>query len=376
MILTPLWYDPCRDRLCDLETVIDQLEAETKAYRQDHAGYVALGISQWKRPHFQRFFGQERRLTFIDRPDLAVRTANAARQPVLVWGMRDTQALKGAQILRVEDGFVRSRGLGADLVPPLSLITDGLGIYYDSDRPSLFGVLMRLNLSNDARARSLRLIDRLRATGLSKYNPDALPLPPLPPGHRILVPGQVEDDASIRLGAGDIRTNLGLLRATRAANPDAVILYKPHPDVVAGLRPGAVDAGGLADLVIPDADPVALIAAVDEVWTMTSTLGFEALIRGRPVTCTGMPFYAGWGLTRDLAPLPPFRQAQPPCDLAKLVHTALIAYSRYHDPVTNLPCPPEVIVDRLVSGVALPMGNRMLSKLQGRLASQSWLWRR
>lgn len=58
---------------------------------------------------------------------------------------------------------------------------------------------------------------------------------------------------------------------------------------------------------------------------MTSTLGFEALLRGKPVTCLGMPFYAGWGLTRDLAPAPP-----PPAREATLAaafaHAALIAY--------------------------------------------------
>ena len=54
------------------------------------------------------------------------------------------------------------------------------------------------------------------------------------------VPGQVEDDASIRLGAGAVRTNLALLRAAREANPDAFIVWKPHPDVEAGLCDGAI----------------------------------------------------------------------------------------------------------------------------------------
>ena len=54
---------------------------------------------------------------------------------------------------------------------------------------------------------------------------------------RILVPGQVEDDASIRLGTRDICTNLALLRSTREQNPDAIVIYKPHPDVEAGCGP-------------------------------------------------------------------------------------------------------------------------------------------
>ena len=52
----------------------------------------------------------------------------------------------------------------------------------------------------------------------------------------ILVPGQVPSDASIRLGCQDIRTNSQLLKIVRRNNPDSYIVYKPHPDVVAGLR--------------------------------------------------------------------------------------------------------------------------------------------
>jgi capsular polysaccharide export protein len=184
-----------------------------------------------------------------------------------------------------------------------------------------------------------------------------------------------------------VRSNLALLQAARAANPGAVIVYKPHPDVEAGLRPGVVadeDLARLADVVAHAADPVALIAACDEVWTMTSLLGFEALMRGKPVTCLGTPFYAGWGLTRDLGPVParrlrkPDGSLQPRPSLDHLVHAALIAYPRYHDPVTGRPCPPEVAVDRLASG-QIPrrgLGNRLLAKAQGRLATHAWLWRR
>jgi capsular polysaccharide export protein len=384
MILAPLWYDACRDRLCTLEDAVDQLEAEARAYRQDHAGFVATGIKLWKRKTFQNFFGAEHALRFDDNPKRAAEAAAARNQPLMVWAGRATPGLAAQpRLLRVEDGFLRSRGLGARLVPPLSLVVDDLGIYYDPTGPSRFEMLMKEALPDWARARAERLAERLKTAGLSKYNLAATPLPDLPAGHRILVPGQVEDDASIRLGAADIARNLDLLRATRIANPDAVILYKPHPDVVAGLRPGAVPAAelaGLADLVLPDADPIQLIDAVDAVWTITSTLGFEALIRGGAVTCLGVPFYAGWGLTRDLAPIPKRRLPHPDGlirpDLVHLVHAALIAYPRYHDPVTNRPCPPEVIVERLESGSALPRGNRLVAKLQGALASRAWIWRR
>ena len=132
------------------------------------------------------------------------------------------------------------------------------------------------------------------------------------------MPGQVEDDASIRSGTDVVRSNADLVRAVRAAHPTAVILYKPHPDVEAGLRSGGDTAAGLADHVLSQADPIALLDQVDEVWTMTSLLGFEALLRGVPVVTLGVPFYAGWGLTSDRGDVPPRRRAEP--TIEGLVH--------------------------------------------------------
>lgn len=378
MILAPTWYDPCRDRLCELEDVIAQLHAQSRAWREDFTGWEAAGMRLWKRGAVQKFYGGWAPVGFSETVERARARAAKRGARVMVWASKDEGRDEG--LVRVEDGFLRSRGLGAELVPPLSLAADDLGIYYDPTRESR---LERLITASDALpaaevARAERLIARLTRSKLSKYNIGGN-LPPLPEGHRILVPGQVEDDASIRLGCtGTAQTNLDLLRATRAANPGAVILYKPHPDVEAGLRKGAVPpdtALELADAVLDHADPATLLDAVDEVWTLTSLIGFEALLRGRKVTCLGTPFYAGWGLTTDLAPTPARRQARP--GLTGLAHATLIGYPRYRDPVSGLPCPVEVIVERLETG-ALPRpgpGNRALSKLQGLMASRAHLWR-
>src|SRR5205814_728807 len=85
---------------------------------------------------------------------------------------------------------------------------------------------------------------RTAQRGVTKYNLAGDPQIDLPAGRRsILVPGQVEDDLSVRYGGGAIRTNLALLSEVRRDNPDAFILYKPHPDVLAGHRKGAVPDG-------------------------------------------------------------------------------------------------------------------------------------
>lgn len=377
LIQYPTWYDPYRDRLCEVEDVVDTLEAQARAWREDRHGHVALGMRLWKRGPLQRTFGRWRPIRFERDPDRACHRAMAEGRALLIWAGAERPGLSAPRVLRVEDGFLRSRGLGAALIPPLSLVTDDLGIYYDPSRPSRLERLIAdsADLLDPDLRRAERLAATLVAGGLTKYNVGRPDLPSLPGGHRILVPGQVEDDASIRLGAGGVRTNAGLLAAVRSANPGATILYKPHPDVEAGLRPGAIAADD-ADAVLRGVDPATLLPLVDGVWTMTSAIGFEALLRGIPVTCLGTPFYAGWGLTTDLGPVPGRRRVEVP--LAGLIHAALIAYPRYTDPVTGLPCPPEIVADRLSSG-AIPRpgrGNRALAKLQGAFAGHAHLWRR
>ncbi len=370
MILYPTWYDPYRDRLGSFETAVTSLAAQARAWREDHAGWDAWGMRLWKRRPLQQFFGQPTPIRFRKGPP----EAPAPPRRAMVWASKADTAPRDA--FQVEDGFLRSRGLGAELVPPLSLVCDNLGIYYDPEGPSRLEkwIEKRAVLRSDQHVRARALIETLTGAGLSKYNLGGA-ASELPPGRRILVPGQVEDDASILTGTSGVRTNAALLAAARAANPDAVILYKPHPDVEAGLRKGATDAGH-ADLVLHNADPMALLGQVDAVWTMTSLLGFEALLRRVPVVTLGAPFYAGWGLTEDHGDVPPRRRAR--VTLEGLVHAALIDYPRYRDPVSGLSCPVEVVAERLATG-HMPragLGNRLLSKLQGVFASQNHLWRR
>ena len=375
MMLYPRWYDPYRDRLCALEGALDTLEALTRAHREDRAGHVALGMSLWKRKPLQQVFGRSQPLIYAK----TVEDAQAQGRAILAWASKAPEGLAevAAPLRFVEDGFLRSRGLGADLIPPLSVVTDRQGIYYDPTRASDLEDLINAapDLPPDAVQRAEALRRQIIRLGVSKYNLGGH-LPKVNSDGReiILVPGQVEDDASILKGAGDVATNRALVARVRRDFPDAYLVFKPHPDVEAGLRDGQTPEG--ADLLAEKADPLALLAQCDRVATITSLLGFEALMRGVPVTCYGMPFYAGWGLTDDRMEPPSRRRARPSVDA--LVHAALIAYPRYFDPVTQAPCPPEVAVERLAQGAlpSLGFGNRLLAKLQGLFAGHAGLWRK
>ncbi|MBT8459748.1 MAG: capsular polysaccharide biosynthesis protein, partial [Boseongicola sp.] len=170
MILYPTWYDPASDRLCEIEDVLAILAARARVWREDRAGYVGLGMRRWKRPFFKRAFGTVTPMKFATSPRSASRKAAKTGRKIIAWGT--SEAPKGA--LRVEDGFLRSRGLGADLVAPLSLSIDAKGNYFDpSTRTQLDDLIAEsahLPLAEIERAR--RLLARILQEGLTKYNMD------------------------------------------------------------------------------------------------------------------------------------------------------------------------------------------------------------
>lgn len=284
----------------------------------------ALNFSRWKRDAV--------RLCFPDRQLRFVTHCPADATELVCWGAV-TDLPPGVQIIRLEDGFIRSVGLGADLIKPLSWVIDASGIYYDATRPSQLEVLLGQYLFDDGLLQRARLIQQqIVSAGLSKYNLSGRHWQkPVTEKSVLLVVGQVESDASIRLGSPNCRSNSELLQQVRQQFPDAYLIYKPHPDVVAGLRQaGAADINpySFADEVVTDVPIQVLFSQVDAVHVMTSLAGFEALLRGVPVVCYGLPFYAGWGLTTDrLSTTRRVRKLR----LDELVAATLILYPVYFD---------------------------------------------
>ena len=313
-----------------------------------HAPVVyALDFSTWKRSVVRQCFPHAR-VVFID---------DAATVPsggmLAVWGMKPfgNELSKDVSVLRLEDGFLRSVGLGADLIRPMSWVIDGSGIYYDATRPSdLEHLLSGTSFDAALLQRASRLRQRIVAEGLTKYNTGRCGWQrPAGAQQVILVPGQVESDASLAYGAPGIRSNIGLLQAVRQAHPKAHLVYKPHPDVLAGLRArgaGEQEALRWCDEVVTDAAMGDLLRAVDEVHVLTSLAGFEALLRGKPVTCYGQPFYSGWGLTSDVVPNP--RRSRR-LSLDALVAGALIEHPVYLSRTKSSLITPEQALDELVA---------------------------
>lgn len=295
---------------------------------------------------------------FLPEYDLRVAPGPDVRA-VIGWGLKPTAAagrrwaaVRGLPYVALEDGLIRSIGLGEAGATSLSVLPDDLGVYYDATRPSRMEEAIATGpewCDAAMRARSRDLIDRLVASGLSKTNMGGpLDRSILKPGRRVLIVDQTLGDASIANGLAGPDSFVAMVEAARREETDAQLIVKRHPAVAAGRKRGCIPDRLLGGLTVIDADvrPADLLAEVDAVWCVTSGLGFEALLRGLPVRCFGAPFYAGWGLTTDAAPIARRGVAR---DIETVAAAALIRLPRYVDPVTGRPCEAEQALDRLIA---------------------------
>ncbi len=358
-----------------LEDVLDHIELQVANHRKNEGTILCFGFSRWKRAWVRTFLASPGNdVKFVRRATSILSTKNSAHrglpQPirVLVWGQTGPVGLVSTAkahdigVSRMEDGFLRSVGLGSDLTAPSSLVVDLRGIYYDPRGESdLEAILANHDFTDDLCARAKALAASIVGARVSKYNlgastreaveRDEIEMFRRSDRKLILVPGQVEEDASIRLGCEDICTNLQLLEAVRRACPEACVLYKPHPDVEARNRRHGTrntELRAQCDHWIEALSLPSCLDLVDEVHTMTSLVGFEALLRGLDVTCYGKPFYAGWGLTDDAWGAS--RRGRN-LTLEELVAGSLICYPRYVDHRTGFFSTAERTVAALRAGL-------------------------
>lgn len=295
-------------------------------------------------------------------------------EKIVIWGEGKKNIIpiienNKLQTIRIEDGFIRSIGLGSNLVMPYSLVMDEFGIYFNSQSISdLEFLLANKDVTEEEREKASSLQQLLIATKLGKYNVGVRKnIKPINCKSKIiLIPGQVEDDASILYGSPVIKTNLELIKAVRQNNPNAYIIYKPHPDVLSGNRIGKVaqsDIEKFVDNIIEFVDMIDCIEQVDEIHTMTSLAGFEALVRNKKVVCYGQPFYSGWGLTKDKYPNTRRNRI---LKLDELIYIVMYEYAIYIHPKTLNFTDPETLIDYLTK----KKQNKSIS------IKQSWLKKR
>lgn len=383
LLAYPNYIDPTTGEPSSAATVAEHLALQLRMFAANRGRFYCYGFQLWKQAYVRAYLRSPGNEVLFPLPWVPPRGLDSTCR-ILVWGQKDTASVRslarrhGIEIWRMEDGFLRSVGLGKNFEMPASLVVDRRGLYYDPRQPSDLELLLQNHeFSAAERARARRLREAIVSARLSKYNVGVDAGLDLPEDRQIiLVPGQVEDDFSVRLGCRDVRTNLALLQRARDAHPNAYILYKPHPDVLARDQPGAVAEGEAlryCNRIETRASLPQCVDAADVVHTLTSLVGFEALLRHKEVHVYGQPFYAGWGLTADAHPL---ERRTRRLTLDELVAGALILYPRYLDTETLRFTTPEAVLETLARQKARAAGrdNLYVSRLRRyyRIARQSW----
>lgn len=344
-----------------LDDLLDSIDLQRTVHQRfaDLRHIAGISFQWWKRPFATPYIsaGNAKPLRWTDNPH-SVRPDECA----VLWGARSAAKLPAdVRHIRIEDGFFHSTGLGSDMIAPRSQVIDRRGLYFDASQPSDLSMLLNQSVFTAAElSRAAALRRMIVDFGVTKYNLGRKRPAWTAPASKtiVLVLGQVADDASIRLGTRAIGTADALLREVRRLRPDAFVVYKPHPDVLSGNRNGLIDAQQLADIVDTQADLLSLVDAADEVHTLSSLAGFDALLRDKKVFTYGLPFYAGWGLTNDaLAPVP-WRNRRLTLDM--LCAGVLLHYPLYWDWQTGLFTTPEAVVSQLA-----PQASRPLEKIRG-----------
>ena len=358
-ILYTQYYNPYTQKESNIIDVIQTIVRYRNLTKQNNGDLYFFGFTWWKKLFIKSFFHPltKNKIIFCSSLQNAQKKGLNAQSKIYIWGKKlfpevETYAKEqNIPLLRVEDGFVRSVSLGSDLTKAYSVVVDSRGIYFDPTVESdLEHILNTYSFDEALLERAKKLQAYLISNKISKYNihqDKKINLPHHKTNQKVvMVPGQVEDDASIIYGANGM-SNLELLQQTRENSSDAYIIYKPHPDVLAGNRKGNIatdTALKYCDTIITNASLDSVLELCDEVHTMTSLVGFEALIRGKRVYTYGLPFYAGWGLTTD-AKVCERRVVKRTLD--ELVAAAFILYPRYIHPLTNSLCEIEVLLKEI-----------------------------
>jgi capsular polysaccharide export protein len=161
-------------------------------------------------------------------------------------------------------------------------------------------------------------------------------------------------DVSVPMAGGSTRCFGRMLEDAVASGAQCVV--RTHPDVMAGFRKGYItETAARTPGVVLMADAVSVasvLTGVDEVWTVSSQFGLDALLRGIPVRCYAAPFYAGWGLTDDRLSkkarvMSGRRQARP--SVEQLAAAAFAFYPCYRDTSTWDEIDVFQAIDRLVA---------------------------
>ncbi|NPA11420.1 MAG: capsule polysaccharide transporter [Epsilonproteobacteria bacterium] len=261
----------------------------------------------------------------------------------LGWGYKKSglEAMQMPKWLLLEDGFIRSVGLGVEGYPAFSIVEDDAGMHYDANKETrIERILKEYDFKNDTSLMqtakdALYLIKKHK---ISKYNNAPLTLPPLKKGKKVLIIAQTAGDNSLKYGRAYEFDPKDIILSALDENPNSTVYVKIHPDALTGKRKSSIDvdlAKKYCEVITQNTNPIMLLEEFDKVYTQTSQMGFEAALLGKEVVTFGMPFYAGWGVTKDK--LTNKRRIRKLTQL-EIFAAAYILYSSYYNPYEKREC--------------------------------------
>ena len=311
-ILYPVYFNPATLEKGSFWDIAHYLSRTARHVRDMSGTIYAIGFRPWKQKDMLAYLRTPfNKLYYVASVKQALRRGFAGNPEakIVVWSYKnknDVEELqklnRNAKILRFEDGFIRSFGLGSDFIPPFSLAIDNGNLYFyygEGQRSDIQKYLSSHSLPY-FKKRAENLLQMILYNNITKYNlEDEKNILVATNKKILLVVGQVDDDESLIHGClpDAIRSNYDMLKYARHAYPNHFIIYKPHPDVLSGnrrsIRPIS-DFEKIADYVENHASVIACITQADDILCMTSLVGFDALLRGKNVNVLGKPFYAAY----------------------------------------------------------------------------------
>jgi len=248
--------------------------------------------------------------------------------------------LTNNNVLLLEDGFIRSFGLGVEGSPSFSIVKDEIGIYYDATQPSkLENILNTYNFQNDTTLiqKAKDAISKILKYKISKYNNSKeINLDYLnTTKEKILIIAQTNNDSSLKYGLGNFFDTKKMINDAIIENPNAEIYIKIHPDVLIGAKKSDITIDEIPQnchIIRENPNPIELIQYFNKFYTKTSGMGFEALLLNKEVYCYGMPFYAGWGITYDKLTC---HRRKKSLTINEVFAGSYILYSNYYNPYSK-----------------------------------------
>jgi len=167
------WYsrycNPVTGERWSLEQCLDHVILQKRYFAENAKNFRLTGITPWKRGYIKQYL---RSPAARFETDNAESPENSTR---VTWSYKtipdeNNAACSAHEVLRIEDGFLRGKGLGSDFTAPQSLVFDTGGLYFNPNKNSnLEDILNHRDCTLQEISRSRQLISLIISRRLSKY---------------------------------------------------------------------------------------------------------------------------------------------------------------------------------------------------------------